>query len=174
MLRYQKIEKHGGEFCCLPSVKTENGFCSLSHYRAPPKWQPWDGFLPGLCGAPSLGGRVQAPTGVWGVALGVCCARYVLLSLHRDSWRLMQFISVCSSVLSHAGRWAQPRGEKEEDDGGYEFRCLDEGMHESSVRKCWLALPQAEVLWTGVTLLVDIETETQSRVGSVSCRLNCP
>lgn len=26
MLRYQRIEKHRGEFCCLPSVKTENKF----------------------------------------------------------------------------------------------------------------------------------------------------
>lgn len=98
----------------------------------------------------------------------------MLLSLHRDRWRLMQLISVCSSVLFHAGRWAQPRGEEENDDEGYKFRCLDEGMHESSVRRFCLALPQAEVLRTGVTLVADIETETQSRVGSVSCCLNCP
>lgn len=48
----------------------------------------------------------------------------VPLSVHGDSWCLVQLISVCCSVLSHAGRWAQPREEEEKDDGGCEFRCL--------------------------------------------------
>jgi len=120
MLRYHGNEEEGGDFCYLLCVKTERrfllpvlleGFPRVTVLSRIPGWAKGSLFIRWQGGLPSC--RLPQVCGEW---LWVFIwPDNVPLSLYRDSWHMMQLISVCSSVLARVGRWAQPREEEEKD-----------------------------------------------------------